>query len=305
MLHWYLVGLVLSKHAMNANGTSQPTLMGRGSGPSQNAEGFTLLELLLVTAILALLAALFLPALVKAKEVGRITRCKTNLKLLSLAFDLYVSDHGSYPYYLMVLDSPKNFVSWDDALYPYTQNRWTNALYKCPSDRYPSRAMAYDAKTSAWIAPQGSYGYNWIGTGELPAMVGANVLHLGLGAMALQAGRRNEPSRKEADLQVPSDMVELGDGGGGQISPPAAVTKDYHRFAHRSLLNMAFCDGHTETVQGYYFYMATNEARRRFNYDNQPHPETWEDIAHNDQDDGAQRRYSNDEEKRSGQVHDQ
>ena len=238
---------------------------------------FTLLELLVVVTLLTVLAALLLPALTKAKELGRLSRCKANLRQLSLATEMYVSDHGRYPYYLMVLGLPTNFLSWDGALIPYTQNRWTDDLYKCPSYRYGSRAMAYDESAKAWIAPQGSYGYNWIGTGELPPTKGLSVLHLGLGAMALQTGGAIESSRKESEVLVPSDMAELGDGGGGQISPPSAVAPNFHRFAHRDLLNMAFCDGHAETVQGYRFYEPTTEARRRFNFDHQSHPETWED----------------------------
>jgi prepilin-type processing-associated H-X9-DG protein len=137
--------------------------------------------------------------------------------------------------------------------------------------------MAYDSTSQAWMAPEGSYGYNWIGTGELPANTGVSVLHLGLGAIALQNGGAIESTRKESELVVPVDMAELGDGGGGQISPPSAVAPNYRRFAHRSLLNVTFCDGHAESVQGVPFYAPTTEARRRFNYDHQPHPETWED----------------------------
>jgi prepilin-type N-terminal cleavage/methylation domain-containing protein/prepilin-type processing-associated H-X9-DG protein len=264
----------------------RPGRAGALSGPSLSRRtgcdaAFTLIELLVVLAILSLLAALFLPAVNNAKELGRLARCKANVRQISLAMEMYVSDNGRYPFYLMVLGGPSNFVSWDEALVPYTQSHWTNDLYKCPSYRYSSRPMSYDAASGAWVTPQGSYGYNWIGTGELPRTPGVSVLHLGLGAMALQPGGPVEQSRRESDVLVPSDMVELGDGGGGQISPPSAVSPNYHRFAHRFLLNMTFCDGHAETVQGYPFYEPNPEARKHFNYDDQPHPETWEDEPKN------------------------
>jgi prepilin-type N-terminal cleavage/methylation domain-containing protein len=243
----------------------------------RDQRAFTLIELLVVIDIIAILVALLLPALVRTKELGRLTRCKTNLRQLSLAMEMYVSDHGRYPYYLMISELPANFISWDGALVPYTQSRWTDDLYRCPSYRYSTHPMSFDAKSRTLIAPAGSYGYNWIGTGELPPTAGVSVLHLGLGAIALQPGITTEDSRKESEVLVPSDMVELGDGGGGQISPPAAVAPNYHRFAHRNLLNMTFCDEHVETVQGYLFYAPNPEARCRFNYDHQPHPETWED----------------------------
>jgi prepilin-type N-terminal cleavage/methylation domain-containing protein/prepilin-type processing-associated H-X9-DG protein len=239
---------------------------------------FTLVELLVVVAIIAVLAALLLPGLSNAKALGRLARCKGNVRQLGVAMGMYATDEGRYPFYLMVTALPTNFLSWDQALFPYTKNRWTDVLYKCPSYPYTTQPIRYDPNSQFCVAPQGSYGYNWIGTGELPPNAGASILHLGLGAMALP-GAPVEGSRRESDVVVPAEMVALGDGGGGQISPPSGVPPDYHRFAHRTLLNMAFCDGHVETVDGYRFYEATNEARRRFNYDHQPHPETWDDYG--------------------------
>jgi prepilin-type N-terminal cleavage/methylation domain-containing protein/prepilin-type processing-associated H-X9-DG protein len=253
-----------------------------------DAKAFTLTELLVVIAIIGVLAALLLPVLTNTKELGRLARCQANLRQLSLAMEMYVSDNGHYPYYLMVGSSPTNFLSWDGALLPYTQNQWTGPLYRCPSYRYPTRSMSYDAATHAWIAPQGSYGYNWIGTGELPSTSGASILHLGLGAIAVPSGGRVESARKDSEVLVPADMAELGDGGGGQISPPSAVAPSYQRFAHRKLLNVTFCDGHVETLQGFRFYEATPETRRRFNYDHEPHPETWEEVLNGNVPSGPQ-----------------
>ncbi len=54
---------------------------------------FTLIELLVVIAIIGVLAALLLPALARAKEMGKRTRCASNLRQIGLAFVLYRSDH--------------------------------------------------------------------------------------------------------------------------------------------------------------------------------------------------------------------
>jgi prepilin-type N-terminal cleavage/methylation domain-containing protein/prepilin-type processing-associated H-X9-DG protein len=58
--------------------------------------GFTLLELLVVIAIVAVLATLLVPALVKAREQGRSSVCKNNMRQLSLAMIQYADDDADY-----------------------------------------------------------------------------------------------------------------------------------------------------------------------------------------------------------------
>ncbi|HUS35279.1 MAG TPA: prepilin-type N-terminal cleavage/methylation domain-containing protein, partial [Verrucomicrobiae bacterium] len=60
-------------------------------GPCRN--GFTLIELLVVIAIIAIVASLLLQTLAQAKEQGRRTKCKSNLRQLGIALIMYCHDN--------------------------------------------------------------------------------------------------------------------------------------------------------------------------------------------------------------------
>jgi prepilin-type N-terminal cleavage/methylation domain-containing protein/prepilin-type processing-associated H-X9-DG protein len=56
--------------------------------------GFTLMELLVVITIIAILAALLLPALSKAKQSAQKSVCQNHLRQLQLAWTMYADDHN-------------------------------------------------------------------------------------------------------------------------------------------------------------------------------------------------------------------
>lgn len=107
---------------------------------TKRKKGFTLVELLVVVAIIALLVSILLPSLGKAKEQAKMVVCMTNLKALGMGFTFYTNQNNDwYPGAAGWGGDPPH---WDHRLQPYYENY---DLLHCPSDNL-ARAEWYVAR---------------------------------------------------------------------------------------------------------------------------------------------------------------
>jgi len=261
-----------------------------GAGPCVRA-GFTLLELLVVIATIAIVAALLLPAMSQAKGASQSAVCKSNLRQLGMALRMYLDDcAGTYPYASSFpVANPKGTSYWFDALALKMPNaRWGDGVFRCPVYRgvvYEGRAnVSGQGEITAVYSPCGSYAYNAAG-GRDPAPGPSGLVSPGLG-FSVYAGRPIEQPVHESDAKAPADLYAFGDaplatGAWGPVAAPrlggaadygifVAQNATIEKVQHSTVFNMLFADTHAESVKTNVLLGRNEVCRSRWNHDNLP-----------------------------------
>ena len=199
----------------------------------------TLIELLIVIDIIAIWAAMLLPALNKARESGKKAKCANNMKTCGLAHSMYMNDYNDWT---VGASCYHNNDSWDCALNPYLgqlqRNTHASALLNCPSNPFGTINTA-----GRFLR---GYGVNaYIATQDQPWTFGIE------GRRGDKIGRMRSPGKTIWLAERVQDNNCIFDQSCRDVAP-SGINDARNLSVHAGRKNYGFYDGHIAsfTLQG-------------------------------------------------------
>jgi len=206
---------------------------------SQKPHGFTLIDLLVVVAIIAILAAMLLPALSQARERARQAKCMSNLKQLGLIITMYANDYGEYIPRRMTTGEgiwtvPLRNAGYLKSAYPNPASNIlicpTNFIYvKSNPSYYVNGTYGYNRTISGyWYKNTRLYAENWKKLSDFDNLSNHFIL----------ADKKGTSSSYDHAFSISKNEEE--------VFPPSAPSAAIGGFSysHNNGANLLFLDGH-------------------------------------------------------------
>jgi len=245
-------------------------------------EAFTLVELLVVTAIVSILAGLLLSTFNKARQRAITAGCMSNLKQQGVALTMYCNDCKHYP----LGTSGDGVGTWQQYLLKET----TETTFLCPqSIKAQPDYLRLTGLSGPKIHPH--YGYNQVGA----AWNGFPDQSLGLGGDLVPNGINFSytPIPAEGRVVCPAEMIAIGDSA-AYIPPfdtnlgassifyivlpyiiPSYGDKAVGDWHNDGAANMLLADGHVKTRKQLEWTARNAWMRSMWNNDHSPHSNYW------------------------------
>ncbi|MFZ2656019.1 MAG: type II secretion system protein [Victivallales bacterium] len=210
---------------------------------------FTLIELLIVIAIISILAAMLLPALKNAQSYAKSAKCMSNLKQCGTILNFYSSDYNSYyPINSYCTGGGLAYNGWFQFViegagqdYNSLTTQKNPSIMGCPENTVQIRPGGFGASETNNSYQSNSWNH---------ATDGTPYVHDGLAL-----GAKTSTIKNPANLYLVYDGVyhrNQADQNTGSGVIPAGITSvgiPGVRYVHNRGINMLYAEGHVESLK--------------------------------------------------------